>query len=198
MSWGSFGELISLCGELIYKEARKGFGSSHPLTKEAKIRLADLEDSWAGIEPSDVQARMTASKGRSIAIGFCHRIVKRKDLDGRPVEIRLYSRDEGQYLVRMAGGDGSQLYVKPSNLLFNPGTYVYVHGLQNATRYNGKLGLTRDYLDKNGRYTVELQDGTEKLVTVKPENLIAQYQPDLVFDTTRTLVQMLSHPNPCY
>ena len=177
----------------VYKEARKEFGSSHPSTKLAKQNLATEEDYWAGVDPSDVQAKMAASKGRETTIGFLNGLVNKKDLNGTPVEIRLYSREKKQYLVRMAGGDGSQLYVEPSNIIFNMDTNVYVHGLQNASQYNGKLGETKDYLHKNGRYTVELQDA-EKLITVKPENLLAQYQPDLVFDTTRTLAQMLSHP----
>ena len=99
----------------------------------------------------------------------------------------------------MASGDGSQLYVKPCNIIFNPKSPVYVHGLQNANhQYNGKLGVTRGCLNTNGRYSVELLD-TEEMITVKPENLLAQFQLDLVFDaSTRTLVQMLSHPNACY
>jgi hypothetical protein len=181
----------------ICKEAKKKLGSSHPATKGAKQFLAVLEDNWAGVEPFYVQAAMTASKGRAITIGFCHGIANRNDLNGIPVEIRLFSREKRKYLVRMTRGDGSQLYVKPSNIIFNPHTSVYVHGLQNANQYNGKLGLTKDYSDNNGRYTVELNH-TKKLVTVKPENLLAQNQPDLVFDSTRTLAQMLSHPYACY
>jgi hypothetical protein len=159
-------------------------------------KLADEEDYWAGVEPSDVQAKMAASKGREITIGFCRGIVNRKDLNRAPVEIRLFCREKRQYLylVLLPGGDGSQLYVKPSNIIFNPYTSVYVHGLQNANQYNGKVGVTKDYSDKNGRYTVEVQD-PKKLITVKPENLVAKYQPDLVFDTTRTMAQMLSNPN---
>jgi hypothetical protein len=123
-------------------------------------------------------------------------------LDETPVEIRLFSREKMQYLVQMAGGDRSQLYVKPSNIIFDAGTLVHVQGLQNAKQYNGRIGVTRDYSNKNGRYTVELGNtSTEsKLITVKPENLIVKYQPDLVFDatSTRTLAQMLSHSNACY
>jgi tetratricopeptide (TPR) repeat protein len=181
----------------MYKQARKELRSSHPITKWAKQRLAEFEDTWAGKEPSNVQAKMTASKSRSITIGYCHGIANRNDLNGTSVEIRLFSREKRQYLVRMAGGDGSQLYVKPSNILFNPHTSVYIHGLQNANQYNGKSGLTKGYSDNNGRYTVELNH-TEKLVTVKPDNLLVQDQPDLVFDSTRTLAQMLSHPYACY
>jgi hypothetical protein len=167
-----------------HKEARKKLGSSHPTTRWTKQRLAEVEDYWTRVDPSDYQARMTASKGRAIIVG---------NLNGTPVEIRLYSCERRQYLVRIAGGDGSQSHVKPSDLIFIKGTPVCAHGLQNANQYNGEVGVTKDYSHKNGRYTVELQDA-EKLITVKPENLLAQYQPDLVFDTTRTLAQMLSHP----
>jgi hypothetical protein len=195
----------------MYKEAKKKLGSSHPSTKLAKACLAESEDYWAsGVDPSDVQAQMTASKGRKIATGILHSIVNRIDLDATPVEIRLFSREKRQYLVQMAGGDRSQLYVNPSNIILDIHTSVHVQGLQNAKQYNGKEGVTRDYSSKNGRYTVELGNTyskelgntyTEsKLITVKPENLIVKYQPDLVFDatSTRTLAQMLSHPNACY
>ena len=181
----------------IYKEARKELGSSHRTTKWAKQRLADLEDYWDSAEASGAQAEMTASKGRAVTIGVFHGLANRNDLNGSPAEIRLFSREKKQYLVQFARGDGSRLYVKPSNIIFNRHTSVYVHGLQNASQYNGKVGTTRDYSNKNGRYTVELQD-PEKLITVKPENLLAQYQPDLVFDTTLTLSQMISHPYACY
>jgi hypothetical protein len=97
----------------------------------------------------------------------------------------------------MAGGTRSQLYVKPSDIIFDANTLVHVHGLQNASKYNGKEGMAREYSNKAGRYTVELEL-THKLITVKPENLLVKYQPDFVFDTTRTLAQMLSHPNACY
>jgi tetratricopeptide (TPR) repeat protein len=129
--------------EEMYKEARRELGSFHPTTKVTKKRLAVMRDSWARVKPSDVQARirrMTASKGRSIAIGCFYGLVSRKDLNHTEVEIRVFSREKRQYLVRMAGGDGLQLYVKPSNILFSLDTYVYVHGLQNANQYNGKLG----------------------------------------------------------
>jgi hypothetical protein len=181
-----------------YKEARKKLGPSHPTTKETKQRLAELEASWVGApELSDVQAGMTACKGRTIMIGFLHEVFNREDLSGTPAEIRLYSREKRQYLVRLAGGDGSQLYVKPSNIIFKTVTSVHVHGLQNAKRYNGRLGKTKDYSHTTGRYAVKLED-MEKMITVKPENLVVQYQPDLVFDATQTLEQMLSHPNACY
>jgi hypothetical protein len=150
----------------IYKEARKELGSSHPMTKWSKRRLAKLEQEWAGVEPSDVQAQMAAFKGRKRVIGSLKGLINRNDLNGTPVEIRLFSREKRQYLVRMAGGDGSQLYVKPSNILFTPGTPpVYVHGLQNANQYNGELGVTRGCLNTNGRYPVLLLE-TEKLITV--------------------------------
>jgi hypothetical protein len=102
-----------------------------------------------------------------------------------------------QHLVRMAEGDGTQLYVKPSNILLNPDTSVFVHGLQDAKEHNGKTGSTKDHSEKNGRCTAELED-PEKLMNVKPENLLVRCQPDLVFDATLTLTQMLSHPNACY
>jgi tetratricopeptide (TPR) repeat protein len=181
----------------ICREAKKKLGSSHPATKGAKLGLAQLEDYRAGVEPSNVQAQMTASKGRLIAIGVLYGIVNRKDLDSTPVEIRLFSREKRQYLVQMAGGTRSQLYVKPSNIIFDTDTLVHVHGLQNASKYNGKKGMAREYSNKAGRYTVELWE-TRKLITVKPENLLARYQPDCVFDTTRTLAQMLYHPDACY
>jgi tetratricopeptide (TPR) repeat protein len=181
----------------ICKEAKKKLGSSHPATKWAKLHLAQLEDRWAGVDPSNVQAQMTASKGRLIAIGFLYGIVNRKDLDSTPVEIRLFSGEKRQYLVQVAGGNRSQLYVKPSNIIFDTDTLVYVHGLQNASKYNGKEGMAREYSNNSGRYTVELGE-TNKLITVKPENLLVKYQPDIVFDTTRTLAQMLSHPDACY
>jgi tetratricopeptide (TPR) repeat protein len=183
------------------KEAKKKLGSSHPTTKLAKTSLAETEDYWSsGVDPSDVQAQMTASKGRLIATGSLYRIVDRKDLDGTPIEIRLFSREKRQYLVQMAGGDRSQSYVKPSNIILDTDTPVYVHGLQNAKQYNGEEGATRDYSNMNGRYTVELGSTNmeNKLITVKPENLIVEYQPDLVFDDTRTLAQMLSDPSACY
>jgi hypothetical protein len=179
----------------MWKEARKKLGSSHPTTKVAKARLARLEESWASdVDTSDVQAQMTASKGRLIATGFLYGIVNGKDLDETPVEIRLFSREKRQYLVQMAGGDRSQLYVKPSNIILDTGTPVHVHGLQNAKHYNGKEGLTRDYSKKNGRYTVTIYLTESKLITVKPENHVVMCQPDLVLDATRTLAQMLSHP----
>jgi tetratricopeptide (TPR) repeat protein len=181
----------------ICKEAKKKLGSSHPTTKLAKLRLAQLEDYWAGVDPSNVQAQMPASKDRSIAIGFLYGIANRKDLDSSPVEIRMFSCEKRQYLVQMAGGTRSQLYVKPSNVIFDANTLVHVHGLQNASKYNGKEGMAREYSNKTGRYTVELEE-THKLITVKPENLLVKYQPDFVVDTTRTLAQMLSHPNACY
>jgi hypothetical protein len=140
---------------------------------------------------------MTASKDRLTVIGVLYGIVNRKDLDSTHVEIRLFSREKRQYLVQMAGGNCSRLYVKPSNIIFDADTLVYVHGLQNASKYNGKEGIARKDSNKAGRYTVEL-DVTHKLITVKPENLLVKFQPDLVFDTTRTLAQMLSHPNACY
>jgi tetratricopeptide (TPR) repeat protein len=187
----------------MWKEAKKKLGSSHPATRLAKACLADLEDYWAsGVDPSDVQAQMIASEGRKIATGFLHSIVNGKDLDSTPVEIRLFSPEKRQYLVQMAGGDRSQLYVNPSNIILDTDTPVHVQGLQNAKQYNGKEGVTRDYSNKNGRYTVRL--GTthteSKLITVKPENLIVRYQPDLVFDATSTwtLAQILSHSNACY
>jgi tetratricopeptide (TPR) repeat protein len=181
----------------IYKQAKKKLGSSHPSTKALKGLLAQMENYWAsGADPSDVQAQMTASKGRSTAIGFFHSIVNRKDLDGTPVEIRLFSREKRQYLVEIAGGNRSQLYVKPSNIILDTDTPVNVHGLQNAKHYNLKQGTTRDYSNKNGRHTVQMAD-TGKLITVKPENLLVQHQSDLVFDATRTLAQMLSDPNAC-
>jgi hypothetical protein len=183
----------------MWKEAKKKLGSSHPTTKVAKARLARLEESWvSGVDTSDVQAQMTASKGRLIATGFLYGIVNGKDLDETPVEIRLFSREKRQYLVQMPGGDRSQLYVKPSNVILDTGTPVHVHGLQNAKQHNGKEGLTRDYSKKNGRYTVTIYLTESKLITVKPENLIVMCQPDLVLDATRTLAHMLSHPNACY
>jgi tetratricopeptide (TPR) repeat protein len=181
----------------IYKEAKKKLGPSHPATKATKFRVAQLEDYWAGVDPSNVQAQMTASKDRLIAFGVLYGIVNRKDLDSTPIEIRLFSREKRQYLVQMAGGNRSQLYVNPSDIIFDANTLVYAHGLQNASKYNGKVGMAREYSNKAGRYTVELEE-TRKLITVKPENLLVRYQPDIVFDTTRTLAQMLSHPNACY
>jgi hypothetical protein len=124
-------------------------------------------------------------------------IANKKVLGSTPVEIRLFSREKRQYLVQMAGGNRSQLYVEPSNLIFDANTLVHVHGLQNANKYNGKEGRAKEYSNTTGRCTVELEV-THKLITVKPENLLVKYQPDFVFDTTRTLAQMLSHPNACY
>jgi tetratricopeptide (TPR) repeat protein len=190
---GQLDKAVTIHKEM-YKEAKKKLGSSHPTTKWAKLILAQMEDHWAGVDPSNVQAQMTASKDRLIAIGLLYGIVNREDLDNSPVEIRLFSREKRQYLVQMAGGNRSQLYVKPSNIIFDAGTIVHVHGLQNASKYNGKEGMATQYSNKSGRYTVELQE-THKLITVKPENLLVKYQPDFVFDTTRTLAQMLSHPN---
>jgi tetratricopeptide (TPR) repeat protein len=193
---GQLDKAVTILKE-IYKEAKKKLGSSHPTTKSAKLSLAQWENNCAGVDFSKLQAQMTASKGRKIEIGFLDGIVNRKDLDSTPVEIRLFSREKSQYLVQMAEGDPSQLYVKPSNLIFDAGTLVHVHGLQNASKYNGKEGMAREYSDKAGRYTVELGE-TNKLITVKPENLLVKYQPDFVFDTTQTLAQMLSYPNACY
>jgi hypothetical protein len=156
-----------------------------------------MEDHWAGVDPSNVQAQMAASKYRLIATGVLHGIVNRKDLDSTPVEIRLFCREKKQYLVQVAGGNRSQLYVKPSNIIFDADTLVYMHGLQNASKYNGKEGMAREYSNKAGRYAVELGE-THKLITVKPDNLLVRYQPDFVFDTTRTLAQTLTHPNACY
>jgi tetratricopeptide (TPR) repeat protein len=193
---GQLDKAVTISKE-ICKEAKKKLGSSHPTTKLAKLRHAQLEDHWAGVDPSSVQAQMTASKGRRVTIGFLNGIVNRKDLDSTPVEIRLFSREKRQYLVQVAGGNRSQFYVKPSNIIFDMDTHVHVHGLQNASKYNGKEGMAREYSNKAGRYTVELRE-THKLITVKPENLLVKFQPDFVFDTTRTLAQMLSHPNACY
>jgi tetratricopeptide (TPR) repeat protein len=191
---GQYGKAATIYKEM-YKEAKNTMGSSHLTTKLAKKTLAELEFK-TGKYPSDVQA--SAVRSRRIAIGFLHGMIgNRQVLDRIPVEIRLFSREKGCYLVQMTAGDRSKLYVKPSCVILHTDTPVHVQGLQNAKEYNGRGGRTCGYSAKSGRHIVTLED-TKKLITVKPENLLAQYQPDLVFDTTRTLVQMLSDPNACF
>jgi hypothetical protein len=133
------------------------------LTKWAKKSLADVEVSWAGVEPSEDQALMTASKGRSIAIGFFHGLANGKDLEGTPVKILA--------LVRMAGGDGSQLYAKPSN--------CFMFGFKQG---NGKVYTPVGLGTHNSHYKLEIR--TNQFQYKIPPYLFVCYDYNISKDVT--------------
>jgi len=96
-----------------------------------------------------------------------------------------FDDEEGKYVVNGPISDPRKpdeeeiMTVAMNDIILIQGSPVMCHGLRNAAHLNGKVGDTRSFDNKTGRYRVRFEDKSLKSALVKPGNLrIAFDLPD--------------------
>jgi len=167
---------------------------THPLAQWMSACVDDLKK-WAD-HPELSERRFVTNRQRK-AVGKLAGLTKDK-LNGTIVEVMMYNRSKARYVVRVRGtssydlgSEGRAFFVKPMNLIFDPGTSVFLHSLRRVRQHNGKEGIVRSYSQKTGKFTVELDRGLH-FVNVRPENILAKYQAELEPELTYAQARMLT------
>ena len=182
-------------GKKAYEMTEEALRPSHPLTQRMKLSMDDLEK-WA--EHPELSERRLVTNRQRKAVGKLDGLAKGRQLNGTIVEVMMYKRNKGRYAVRVrgttdhdAGKEGRVVLIKPKNLIFDPGTSVFLHSLQQSRHYNGKEGIVRSFSRESGRFLVELDSGLHS-VNVNPENMLAKYQGELEPELTYAQARMLT------
>jgi len=96
-----------------------------------------------------------------------------------------FDDEEGKHVVNGPISDPRKpdeeeiMTVAMNDIILIQGSPVMCHGLRNAAHLNGKVGDTRSFDNKTGRYRVRFEDKSLKSALVKPGNLrIAFDLPD--------------------
>jgi len=108
--------------------------------------------------------------------GVVYGLKGRQDLNGKVVTVEGYLRDQGRYKAAVGYGnslDPETICVKPSNIILARGSEVIISGLKSAKDLNGKKGVVEKWDVEAGRYAILLSDGSNKKISVKPENALA-------------------------
>ena len=104
----------------------------------------------------------------------------------REYHVLLFDDEERRLIVnrpissnpRKPGGKES-MTVAINDIILIQESPVICHGLKNAAHLNGKVGETRSFDNKTGRYEVRFEDKRLKPTLIKPENLLIAFDlPD--------------------
>jgi len=163
-----------------HKKTKEAYGSSHPLTKFTKQSMVNLEG-WA--QNPELSKKNSEAEARKKAVAVLAGLVNRTELNGALVEVCMYYHDKKRYVVEIRGvkneNPGMQkkdIFVKPANLIFQPGTVVFIHSLDRAKEYNFKEAIVKSFSRKKQKFEIEVGS---QVMTIMPGNLLPKYQADM-------------------
>jgi len=120
-------------------------------------------------------------------LNFCRkrRVGMMTDDGVKQYQALRFDDEEGKHVVNGPISDPRKpdeeeiMTVAMNDIILIQGSPVMCHGLRNAAHLNGKVGDTRSFDNKTGRYRVRFEDKSLKSALVKPGNLrIAFDLPD--------------------
>jgi len=184
-----YDECIRVMGEGSAETLKAGISLSQALSNSGihGLECERLSNKLAIISRRVLGPDHETTRHAEIVLDFCRkRRVGMMTDDGIKVYHALRFDDkEGKHVVNGPISDPRKpdeeeiMTVAMNDIILIQGSPVMCHGLRNAAHLNGKVGDTRSFDNKTGRYRVRFEDKSLKSALVKPGNLrIAFDLPD--------------------
>ena len=141
------------------------------------VLLEGADGKQLSLRPSNL--RPAGSQHEVGSVVEIHGLVSTKQHNRKIGTVASYNENSGQYIVLLAGADGKQLSLRPSNLrpagyTHEVGSVVEVHGLVSMPQHNSKIGTVASYNESNGQYIIVVAGEEGKKLSLRPANMRPQ------------------------
>lgn len=136
-------------------------------------------------------------------MGRITNIKSKPEMNDRAIQLISFDPHKKKYLVQLsseavaplsASQDAhamKRLRIDPAFVLLRKWTSVWIHSVA-ARQYNGTEGFVLAFDPSSGRYQVALYADGERVMSIKPSNLLAKYLSGMSAEETRCAAERMT------